>query len=167
MNAQEQQPLFIKMALMAWDSHITRMNRLLGKLEDAQFEEETAPGRNTGTYLLGHLTAVNDSLHTFLGLGEKLYPELETVFITSPDKSGLDKPSVAELRTYWNNVTNALNDHFGKMTADDWFSRHTAVSEEAFAKEPHRNKLNVLISRTNHQAYHWGQMAFLDKKEAE
>jgi len=152
------------MALMAWETHVKRMNSLLGKLSDVQLEHEVAPGRNTGVYLLGHLTAVNDYMLPLFGLGERLYPELETIFITNPDKSGLDKPSAAELRSYWSNVTNTLNEHFSKMTADDWFARHTSVSEADFAKEPHRNKLNVLLNRTNHQAYHWGQMAFLDKK---
>jgi hypothetical protein len=37
----------------------------------------------------------------------------------------------------------------------DWFSRHMLVSPEDFAKEPHRNKLNVIINRTNHMANHY------------
>jgi hypothetical protein len=35
------------------------------------------------------------------------------------------------------------------------------VSPEDFAKEPHRNRLNVLISRTNHMANHIGQLLLL------
>ena len=79
----------------------------------------------------------------------------------SPDKSGLERPSVKELKDYWNEVNRALENHFNKFTVDEWLQKHTAVSEEDFLKEPHRNRLNVLISRTNHLAYHLGQLAFL------
>jgi hypothetical protein len=47
------------------------------------------------------------------------------------------------------------------MTAEQWLEKHTSVSDEDFAKEPHRNKLSVLISRTNHLANHIGQLLFL------
>jgi len=40
---------------------------------------------------------------------------------------------------------------------DEWFAKHSAVSAEDFAKEPHRNKLNILVNRTNHHSYHLGQ----------
>jgi hypothetical protein len=40
--------------------------------------------------------------------------------------------------------------------------RHTAVSEADFALNPSRNKLSILISRTNHQSYHLGQLNLLD-----
>jgi len=36
-----------------------------------------------------------------------------------------------------------------------------AVSDEDFSKEPHRNKLNVIINRTNHMSYHLGQLILL------
>lgn len=42
--------------------------------------------------------------------------------------------------------------------------KHSAVSEEDFAKEPHRNKLNLLLNRTNHLSYHHGQLVFLKEK---
>jgi hypothetical protein len=50
------------------------------------------------------------------------------------------------------------------MQPAEWFLPHTVVSEEDFLKEPHRNKLNVLITRATHQAYHVGQMAYLKNK---
>lgn len=152
------------MALAAWESHTKRVNNLLDKLSDAQLTAQVAPGRNSGTYLLGHLTAVNDYMLPLFGLGERLYPDLEQVFINTPDGAVADKHPAAELRTYWHNVSNTLTGHFNNMTAEDWFARHTSVSAEDFAREPHRNKLNVLLNRTNHQSYHLGQLAFLDRK---
>ncbi len=156
-----QQELMIKMMITAWESQNKRVDGILAKLTDEQMHAETAPNRNTGIYLLGHLTGVSDGMLPLLGLGEKLYPELENVFLTNPDKSDLEKPSLGQLKEYWKAVNTKLAAHFETMSADDWLSRHTAVSEEDFAKEPHRNKLNILISRTIHQGYHLGQLTYL------
>jgi hypothetical protein len=156
--------LFVKMAIDAWETQNSRVDKLLGEISDEQLQNETAKGKNSGGYLIGHLTAVSDGLLTILGLGERLYPHLEEVFLKNPEKSGLEKPTIAELKKNWNEVNKKLRGHFEKLTADDWFAKHVAVSAEDFAKEPHRNKLNVLISRTNHQSYHLGQLNFLSKK---
>lgn len=58
-------------------------------------------------------------------------------------------------------LDSVLATHFQSCTADEWLTRHNAVSEENFSKEPHRNKLNVVLSRTNHLANHLGQMLLL------
>jgi hypothetical protein len=156
--------LVINMLIAAWDAQNKNFNEFLSKVTDEELAAETAPGRNTGTYLLGHLTAVNDNIIKLMDFGEKKYPELLEIFITSPDKSGKEMPPVSALREYYHTVTNELNNNIKKMTSNDWFSRHTAVSAEDFEKEPHRNKLNILISRTSHLSYHLGQLIFLLKK---
>jgi DinB superfamily len=158
-----QQELIIKMALDAWNTHISRTDKLFNEFTDEQLQNEVSPGRNTGVYLLGHLTAVHDALFPFFGLGEKLYPLLENVFIKNPDKSGLEKPAVKDLRSYWTEVNKKLSVHFSGFTPDEWFQKHAAVTGADFEKEPHRNKLNVLINRTNHLASHLGQLLFLKK----
>jgi hypothetical protein len=156
--------LYVQMTLSAWKTHNTRLDDLLVKLTDGDLMQETAPGRNTGIYLLGHLTAVNDSLFKFLGIGERLHPELDAVFLEAPDRSGIEIPAVAELRNYWKEINTALYSVIDTLPVTEWFTRHTAVSEEDFKKEPHRNKLNIIINRTNHQAYHLGQFAYLLNK---
>jgi len=156
--------LVINMLVAAWEAQNKRFDAFLDKVTDEELAAETAPGRNTGVYLLGHLAAVNDGILKLLGISDKMYPELEEVFLTSPDKSGKSMPSISQLKEYYHTVTNKLHQHFSKMSADEWFSQHTAVSAEDFAKEPNRNKLNILISRTTHQGYHFGQMAYLIKK---
>ncbi|HXL57360.1 MAG TPA: DinB family protein [Chitinophagaceae bacterium] len=158
-----QQHIIIKMALDAWDRDVTRADKLFDSLSDEQLQEEVAPGRNSGIYILGHLIAVHDALFPLLGVGEKLYPQLEDIFIKNPDKSGIEKPSTKDLRSYWSEVNNKLSDHFNQFALDDWFQKHSAVSAGDFEKEPHRNKLNVLLNRTNHLAYHLGQLVFLKK----
>ena len=151
------------MALDAWNIQIDRTNKLFSSLSDDQLGQEVAPGRNSGIYLLGHLTAVHDALFPLLGLGEKLYPQLEEVFIKHPDKSGLEKPATNELRRCWNDVNEKLQKCFNNFSIEEWFQRHTAISEADFEKEPHRNRLNVLLNRTSHLANHLGQLIFLKK----
>lgn len=156
-----QQDLVIKMTITAWDAQNKYLNKLLESLTDEQLQKEIAPSRNTGIYLLGHLIAVSDAMLPLLGFGERLFPALENVFVKNPDKSGLEMPPVSELKENLEAVNARLSSAFQACTADEWLSRHTAVSAEDFAKEPHRNKLNVVISRTNHMANHIGQILLL------
>jgi hypothetical protein len=160
---KEQQELFVKMALDAWNIQIDRTTKLFNALTDDQLKQEVAPGRNSGIYLLGHLTAVHDALFPLLGLGEKLYPELDEIFVRNPDKSPLEKPETKLLRNYWNEANAKLDKHFNNFSVEEWFQRHTAISETDFEKEPHRNRLNVLLNRTAHLANHLGQLIFLKK----
>ncbi len=156
--------LFVKMAIMAWDSENARVTKLLDSLTDEQLMSETAPGRNRGFYLIGHLAAVTDGLFTLFGWGEKLRPELEIPFVKNADRTAPDTVTPAQLREYWKAVNAKFADAVKKTSIEEWFTRHTAVSEADFAKEPHRNKLNVLLSRTSHLSYHRGQLAYLVKK---
>jgi hypothetical protein len=98
-----------------------------------------------------------------LNLGKQLHPELDEAFLTKPDRAVADLPSVAQLRQHWKEVNDTLAKHFTSLSGDEWFQRHTSVSEEDFAKEPHRNRLNVLSSRTTHLAGHLGQLLYLKK----
>ncbi|MFL5810531.1 MAG: DinB family protein [Flavisolibacter sp.] len=157
--------VFIKMALDAWQTYQKRTEDLFNELPDAKLANEVSPGRNSGIYLLGHLTAVHDSMMPLLGSGEPLYPALRKPFIEQPDKAATQIPSTAELRQYWKTVNERLTEAMGRLKSDDWFTRHNAVSEEDFKKEPHRNKLNIIINRTNHLASHYGQLLFLKEKQ--
>jgi len=155
--------LMVKMALDNWNSRLKTASELFDKLTDEQLMTEIAPGRNRGIYLLGHLTAVHDRLLSLLGLGERIYSNLDEAFEKNPDKAIPLPLTISELRTCWTNTNTTLTSHFNKMSSDDWFKKHTSISDEDFAKEPHRNKLNVLLNRTNHLAYHTGQAALLKK----
>lgn len=70
-------------------------------------------------------------------------------------------PTINELRTAWKNAYEELNRLFASMSAEDWFRRHTAMTDDDFVKEPGRNKLSVLVNRTNHVAYHLGQLVLV------
>lgn len=154
----------VKIVLDNWNKQISAANKLLDSLSDAELEKEVAPGRNRGVYLLGHLTAVNDKMLPLLNFGEAKYPKLYEDFAMKPDRAVADIPSTSELRKCWKNSCDELSKHFSKTTTEDWFSKHTSVNAEDFAKEPHRNKLNVVLGRTGHLQSHLGQLVFLKSR---
>lgn len=159
--------VFIQMVISAWDTQNKRVGDLINSLTDEQLMSETAPRRNRGIYLLGHLTAVSDGMIPILGWGQRMYPALEEPFVKQPDRAVSSIPSASQLRKYWSEVNSRVSNHIAEMKPADWFSRHTLVSEEAFMKEPHRNKLNILVNRANHHSYHLGQMIYLSKRKDE
>lgn len=156
--------LFIKMGLEGWNSYLKRTVDLFNSLTDEQLAQETAPGKNTGAYILGHLIAVNDRMIEMMFLGERLYPELDEPYLKNPESAGPAKHDIHALRQYWNTLNETLAGYFANMQPADWFARHSAVSEEDFAKEPHRNRLNLVMNRTSHIAWHYGQVLYLKGK---
>jgi hypothetical protein len=151
----------VKIVLDRWYAQIKNFETALTSLTDEQLQKEIAPNRNRGIYLLGHLTAVHDDMLPILNFGDKLYPELAEPFIKSPDKSVAEIPSAKELRTYWSNLNNVLTEKINSLQPDEWFQKHNSVSAEDFVKEPHRNKLNIIVTRTSHLSYHLGQFILI------
>ncbi|NNU33213.1 DinB family protein [Mucilaginibacter sp. S1162] len=160
----DQQQLFVKMAVDGWNQQLKFTNDTLDKILDEELLNEISPGKNRGIYLLGHLVAVHDLMLPLLRFEEALYPELVQPFIKAPDKTVADLPPVSQLREQWNIVNDKLAAHINNLSPADWFTRHNSVSEEDFAKEPHRNRLNVLMGRTSHLANHRGQIVLLVPK---
>jgi hypothetical protein len=151
----------VKMVLDRWYAQIKNTDTLLAAITDEQLQQEIAPGRNRGIWLLGHLIAVHDDMLPLLDFGDRLYPALQEPFLKSPDKAVGDIPSAMELRAIWNKQNEAFTLRLERLQPDEWFERHTAVSAEDFIKEPHRNKLNIIITRTSHLSYHLGQLVML------
>ena len=152
---------FIKMIFDRWNASVKNFDTLLNSLTDETLQKEIAPGKNRGIYLLGHLIAVHDDMLILLDLGEKLYPELNEPFLKSPDKTIVQIPTVSELRIFWAKQCEVLKQKFDNLKPAEWFEKHTAVTVEDFAKEPHRNKLNIIVTRTSHLQYHAGQFQLL------
>jgi uncharacterized damage-inducible protein DinB len=150
--------LFANVAINSWKLVIGQLNKILSSLSDEDLQKEVSPGRNRILYLVGHLTAVHDRMLPMLGLGDRLHSELDAEFIENPDKPTAQVISPAELRKAWAEVNTKLTAAFEALPPEQWLDRHTAVSEEDFKKEPHRNRLAVLMSRTNHASFHTGQI---------
>ena len=153
--------LFVKMIFDRWNASIKNWDTLLNELSDETLQKEIAPGKNRGIYLLGHLIAVHDDMLILLGMGEKRYPELHEPFLNAADKAISQIPTASALRDFWTKQCEVLKQKFENLKPEEWFEKHTAVSAEDFSKEPHRNKLNIILTRTTHLQYHLGQLQLL------
>ena len=145
--------------LNSWGLAINRFGKTLSELSDEQLQQQVAPGRNRVFYLLGHLTATHDRMFPLLGIENRLHPELDEPYIANPDRVVADPISATELRREWSEVNSRLTAAFERFTLEDWLHKHTAVSDEDFAKDPTRNRLAVVMNRTSHASYHAGQAA--------
>ena len=129
------QNLSVQVAINSWRLVMERTSKLFSGLTDDQLSKEVAPGKNRPIYLLGHLTAIHDAMFPILGLGDRLHPELDAIFVSSPDKTRT-LPPVEELKKYWDAVNSKLLSQFATLSADEWLQRHYAMSEEDYAKDP-------------------------------
>ena len=152
------QQLSVKVAINSWRLVIERADKIFSELAEDQLLKEVAPGKNRLIYLLGHLIAIHDAMFSILGLGPRLHPELDAIFVSNPDKTTTHLPSAGALKQFWDDVNGKLLSQFEGLSADEWLQRHRAMSEEDYAIDPTRNRLAVLLNRTNHASYHLGQI---------
>jgi len=155
--------LFAGTAINTWNTMMSRVEKTLSSLTDDDLQLEVAPGRNRVYYILGHLTAFQGRLLHQLGLGERLYPELDDLFVTKPDRSCEDAFTGTELRRMFAEITSKVTAGIQAMPPVDLLKRHESVSEQDFAKEPLRNRFAVLSSATAHVMLHTGQIRLVLK----
>ena len=139
--------LSVQVAINSWRLAVERANKIFSSLKEDELLKEVAPGKNRLIYLWRHLTAINDAMLPILRLGKRLHPELDAIFVSSPDKTGARLPPDGELRKYWDDVNAQLLSEFARLSEDEWLQRHKAMSEEDYAKDPTRNRLGVLLNR--------------------
>jgi DinB superfamily len=151
----------INTSIRNWNEQNKRLLSLLNTLNEDQLENQIAPGKNSGKYLLGHLAAINYNMMPLFGLGGNPLPELDDIFIKAPDKKVEHSYTVNALKEIVLQSIQKLNENIAGISEADWLDRHSNVSPEEFIHQPHRNKINVLISRTLHLAYHLGQLSLL------
>lgn len=159
-----QEQLLIDTALRAWKFNVDRVEKSFSSLTDEQLETRVAPNRNRLLYLLGHLAAVHDRMLPLLGVGERKHPELDKFFLEEADSGGASPVPASTLKQVLVETDRELWDAFSKWSPTEWASRHTSVSEADFAKEPHRNRLSVLLSRNSHLAFHHGQIVLTEAR---
>src|ERR1700730_10684968 len=73
--------------LRAWTTNLDRANSFFTALTEVQLLQEVAPGKNRLIYLWGHLAAVNDAMLPLLGIGPRLHPELDPLYLTTTDRN--------------------------------------------------------------------------------
>jgi hypothetical protein len=157
--------IIIDSVLALWKSTVDRATKLFDDVTEEDAEKPVTPGRNRIVYLLGHLTAVHDRMIPLLGLGERVHSDMDASFVSNPDRALDDLPPLADLKNRWKNV----NGHLLALMQQDvslswWAQRHTSVSEADFQINPTRNRLSIVLNRTNHLSYHLGQIALAPKR---
>ena len=152
------QQLSVTVAINSWRLVAERAGKTFSNFTEDELFKEVAPGKNRVIYLWGHLIAIHDAMFSILGLGPRLHPDLDAIFVDNSDKAVAEIPSAGRLKQYWDEVNGKLLSQFQSLSADEWLLRHRAMSEEDYAKDPTRNRLAVLLSRTNHLSYHLGQV---------
>ena len=156
---------FIDLALRSWKANVDRAGTFFGALSQEELQRAVAPEKNRLIYLWGHLAAINDRMVAILGFGERLHPELDAMFVSNPDKTVDLTLSPEKLKYIWDEVNERLWTGMCSLSPSEWLEKHTAVSNADFIREPHRNRFAVLLGRTAHLAYHFGQ-AVLAKRES-
>jgi hypothetical protein len=141
----------------SWTSKTLQITNYWDKIGAASVYREIIPGGNKIIYILGHLLAIQDRMLEGMHLGDSLYPELDKIFLI-PQMPDHVFPDPVVMRKQWGQINDLLLQKFKDITMEQWLSRHFYVSEQDFVKEPHRNVLNLLLTRTTHLANHYGQL---------
>jgi hypothetical protein len=149
----------LDICLLNWDAQNKRIQKFIDTITEENYNKPIVPDGNSPSWIIGHLTEADDALLELLGIGKRLYPELKIVYHHERGTNQSGHITRSEINKQWNAILAELNKAFRSWSEAEWLSRHTAVSEEEFKKEPHRNKLNVLLSRITHKASHLGQLA--------
>jgi hypothetical protein len=153
----------LDISLLQWNMYNTRMQKVFDTITDENFYKPITVNGNSPSWLLGHLVDTDDGLLELFGIGTRLHPELKTIYHHERGTNQSGHLSKEDLMIKWKSISAELDKAFKSWNESDWMSRHTAVSEEDFKKEPHRNKLNVMLSRVGHKASHLGQIAMQSK----
>jgi uncharacterized damage-inducible protein DinB len=151
----------LDIALLQWAQYNKRMEKVITSTPDTLFHQPIVGGGNSPSWILGHLVDTDDALLELLGAGKRMFPELGNIYHHERGKNQQNHLSKEELLNSWKLILAEFDKAFTSWDEKEWMSKHTAVSAEDFAKEPHRNKLNVLLTRVTHKASHLGQIAML------
>jgi hypothetical protein len=149
----------LEISVLQWTVYNGRMQKVLESIDVENFNKPIVAGGNSPSWILGHLVDTDDALLELFGIGKRKYPDLKTIYNHERGSNQSGHLSKDELIARWKIIVAELDKAFKSWSESEWMSRHTAVSEEDFKKEPHRNKLNVMLSRVSHKASHLGQIA--------
>jgi uncharacterized damage-inducible protein DinB len=151
----------LDIALLQWTQYNKRMEKVMTSTPEAIFHQPIIEGGNSPSWILGHLIDTDDALLELLGVSKRLFPELGVIYHHERGKNQQNHLSKVELLSKWKLILAEFDKAFATWNEEEWMKKHSAVSAEDFAKEPQRNKLNVLLTRVTHKASHLGQIAML------
>jgi hypothetical protein len=154
----------IDTALRSWKLNQTRVDHFFQALSEEQLQSEIAPGRNRLVYLWGHLAAIHDAMFPLLKIGPKLFPELDTMFLSNPDRSVANIHSGKELKQIAGQIHQSLWTAFTEWKPVEWLEPHSTVSHQEYLRDPSRNRYAVILNRSAHMSFHLGQAILVRPK---
>jgi uncharacterized damage-inducible protein DinB len=149
----------LDICLLQWDIFNRSMRKVLDTISDENFHKPIVNNGNSPSWLLGHLADTDDALLELFGIRKRMFPNLAKIYHHERGTNQSGHLTKEELSNQWNDIVGELDMAIKSYRENEWLSRHMAVSEEDFKREPHRNKLNVMLSRVIHKASHLGQIA--------
>jgi uncharacterized damage-inducible protein DinB len=135
------------------------MEKVIETITPENYHLPIVAGGNSPSWVLGHLVDTEDRLLELFGISKRLFPELSTIYHHERGANQTGHLTREELMKKWKTISVELDRAFNSWSESEWLGRHTAVNEADFAKEPHRNKLNVMLNRVSHKASHLGQIS--------
>jgi hypothetical protein len=81
------------------------------------------------------------------GIGRRLH--------RAPNRS-VPASNLSEAANCWEDVHTELLSRFKTLSPKEWLESRGSLSPEEFERNPTRNRLAVLLGRTNHASYHFG-----------
>lgn len=153
----------LQICLLQWETYNRRMQKVLDTIKDEDYFKPIVSGGNSPSWIIGHLVETDDALLELFGIRPRMFPELAKIYHHERNANQVGHLTKEELTLKWKAISEELSKSFKSMNETDWLGRHMAVSEADFMKEPHRNKLNVMLGRVSHKASHLGQIAIQTK----
>src|SRR5260370_7724712 len=120
--------LLSQTVLNSWKSVNRGVRELIAQLSEEQIQGEIAPGRNRALYIVGHLTAVSDRMLPLLGISERRFPNLDSVYLEHPDRTEEDPLAPTELKAAWQDLATRLTDALQAFTPHEALQKQTPLS---------------------------------------
>ena len=143
----------ITSAVNAWKGTIERADRAVFAAQRRTATKGGGSRKNRLVYLWGHLTAVHDRMLPLLSLSERLHPEFDELFLSSPDKAVAYFQRLERLRSPG---MRSIADCSPVLKA----SQRSVAAETRLRlrgetlQGSSRNRFAILLSRTSHIAFH-------------
>lgn len=148
-----------KLIARQYEECIGWANWKLNSLSDKDLEKETAPGKNTGIWLFGHLITCEDDFALFMGKGGITYPEYQKMFGEGTKPLPAENyPSVSEMRAKWKEMLAKNKKIYDELKDEEFDEPHAELKDE---NDPCKTKEDIMIHWQVHLMYHVGQIGMI------
>lgn len=137
-------------------------NWIIGQLSDDDLKKEISPGKNPGTWLLGHLIACEDDFALYIKNEKATYPEYQKWFAYETKPQAFENyPPISEMRDKWKEMVEKNKKIYAELTDEVLNEPHARLTDENdFCQTKH----DIAVHWQVHLMYHVGQLSVLIPK---